>query len=182
MNDNKSKSYSSWWHLQEKITNNSNISNNSENETQQRRPEEHQHQHQHQQCNLKYWFNHAYTWLFTWAFFTISCITNVTSTVVRTIGVDTLRFQITIVAGRFRTFIDVWNGKDCQSFRKLINRACCLFSILSTFYSVRTFHTCTIVSITMITAETFTVVRNNGLHTSCIYMTWVYALRTLVCA
>jgi hypothetical protein len=47
------------------------------------------------------------TWLFTCAFFTISCITNVTSTVVRTIGVDTRRVQMTIVAGRFRTFINV---------------------------------------------------------------------------
>jgi hypothetical protein len=49
----------------------------------------------------------AMRWLFTCAFFTISCITNATSTAVGTFGVDTLRVQITIVAGRFRTFIDV---------------------------------------------------------------------------
>jgi hypothetical protein len=56
------------------------------------------------------------TWMFTWAFFAISCKTNVTSTAVRTIGVDTLCVQITINAGQFRTFINVWNGKDGSVF------------------------------------------------------------------
>jgi hypothetical protein len=48
--------------------------------------------------------------------------------------------QITIVAGLFRTFIDVWNGKDFEGFRKLINRARYLFAILCKFNSIRTFH------------------------------------------